>query len=79
MSRRREDSETLRSSNWNELCLKISQEAKEKSREEELFLLESDLRKDMKFYALSMEKRYRKMLDEDIKRERQRLLEAKND
>lgn len=79
MSPRLEDSETPRSNNWHELGLKISKRAKKRSRETEMFLLQADLREDLKSYALSMEKRYRKMLDEDIKRERQKLLEVKNE
>jgi len=79
MNQRLEDSETPRSNNWHELGLKISKRAKKRSRETEMFLLQSDLREDLKSYALSMEKRYRKMLDRDIERERKKLLEAKND
>ena len=78
MSQRLENSETPRSNNWHELGIKINKRAKERSRETELFLLKSDLRKDLKAHALSMEKRYRKMLDRDIEREREKLLEAKN-
>jgi len=78
MNPKLENSETPRSNNWHELGIKISKRAKERSRETEMFLLQSDLRKDLKSYAISMEKKYRKMLDEDIERAKANILGGKN-
>jgi len=68
--------EALKASNFTELGLKIAENAKRDSREEELALLELDVEEGLKEYvirAVKGEKKYRRVLDDEIENYRREL------
>jgi len=68
--------EEIRAKDLDELGLKVSKRAKESSREYELTILQSDiLTEKEKRESIESEREYRKMLDEDIERHKQKLVE----
>jgi len=66
----------IRAKSSPELAIKISREAKEESREEELWALREDIPQQNE--VVEQEQEYRKILDRDIEQARERLLGKKN-